>query len=229
MDFFDAFPLNTAVESAVLRDKNLRLIALSGFVYDNDAIYFEISPQKFWGRLPTGEFSIGIGLPKVKPDGIHPPHKGLMDHLRKQWRCKTFFHSPGYTFLMDVDNTVSLLQKSNMPFILQLTPPRLGGGTKIPDALVQAVYLLPVEHFNWKNAFSKVDIMRISRAGFDSFLEQEIWSLEHIRSQSWCDLKLNDKLPEESVMRMVLTLRSIRQLLHSKVINLDVLHTSIPN
>ena len=228
MDLFEGFPSLTDIQHPALDKRSLRLISLSGLVYDDEALYFEISPKKYWGRLPEGKSAIGVGMPKVKPDNSHPPYHALMKYLRSYWRCTTNLYPPGYAFLLDANAEISILSGVDIPFILQMTAPRLGG-VNIPDALVQVVFLLPVHHFNWQTTLNRVDLMKISRFGFDDFMTREMWPVNDIMSQSWCDMKLKKPLPEDAVIRMILTLRSLRVLLHTDKITLDLLSQSVPN
>jgi hypothetical protein len=214
MDLYEAFPSLINVQHSSLFKRDLRLISLSGFVYDDDALYFEISPDKYWGRLSQGNSAIGIRLPKVNPDGMHPPYKALMQYLREVWSCDTNLYPPGYALIMDENDQVSLLPDVNSPFMLQMTRPRLGGSI-VPDALVQVAFLLPVKRFNWQSARTHVDLVRISRDRFDTFLEQDMWPISDLVSQPWCDLKVHKPLPQDAVARIVLTLRSLRELLRA--------------
>ena len=228
MDLFEAFPSLKDTKHPALDKKILRLISVSGLIYDDEALYFEISPEKYWGRLPEGKSAIGIGLPKIKPDGTPPLYQALMQHLRRNWRCDTNLYPSGYAFLMDDKGSISLLSGSDIPFIMQMTHPRLGGAN-VPNALVQAVFLLPVRRFNWQNAINRVDLLKITRPGFDAFLAQASWSVKEIISQPWSDFKVKKPLPGDAVVRSVLTLRSIRELLLTDTINLDLLRGSHPN
>jgi hypothetical protein len=228
MDLFKAFPSLRNYHHHTLDKKSLRLISLSGLVYDDEALYFEFSPEKFWGRLPEGKSAIGIGLPKVKPDGILPPQKKLMQYLYRNWRCETNLYPPGYAFIMDQDKNVSIISGMDIPFIMQMTPPKLGG-VNIPDALVQVVYLLPIQQFIWHTPLKQVDLLRISRSGFDEFLASEIWLLSDIVSESWSELRVKKPLPQDAVIRMILTLRSLRELLKNDTINLDLLSGMKPS
>ena len=228
MDLFEAFPSLKAIQDQTLSGKRLRLIALSGFVYDEHAFYFEIRPSKFWGRSPNGEVAVGLGLPKVNPDGMVPTHKSLMHHLHNNWRCDTTLFLPGYGFLIDEQDTVSLLPQPDIPFLMQMTLPRLGGAD-IPDALVQAVFLLPVRRFTWEKANTRADLVRIERSALTTFLENEQWLLEDLRSHRWCDFRVTETLPNNAIIRPVLTLRSMRNLLLSENINLAMLTDLTPN
>lgn len=228
MDLFEAFPSLNAVQHQTLSGRSLRLIALSGFVYDEHALYFEISPSQYWGRLPDGDVAVGLGLPKINPDGMVPPHRALMHHLRLHWRCDTTLFAPGYGFLIDEHEGVSVLPHAEIPFMMQMTLPRLGGAD-MPDALVQAVFLLSIRYFQWKIAKTRVDLVRIERSGFLSFLEYEKWSLQDLRAQRWCEFKVSQPLPEHAFMRPVLALRSLRNLLLSEKINLALVDMLTPN
>jgi len=124
--------------------------------------------------------------------------------------------------MMDENKEVSLLPDVDYPFMLQMTRPRLGGAN-VPDALVQAVFLLPVKRFHWQTAHTRVDLIKVSRDRFDTFLAHEIWPISDLISQPWCDFKVNRPLPLNADMRIVLTLRNLRELLRADKIKLDFL------
>ncbi|TFG73721.1 MAG: hypothetical protein E4H27_00270 [Anaerolineales bacterium] len=118
MDLYEAFPSLANIQHEALFERDLRLISISGFVYDEQALYFEISPEKYWGRLPQGNAAIGIGLPKVNPDGHHAPYRTLMEYLRTAWRCDTNLYIPGFALMIDEDRHISLLPEVDSPFML---------------------------------------------------------------------------------------------------------------
>ncbi|TFG73722.1 MAG: hypothetical protein E4H27_00275 [Anaerolineales bacterium] len=99
----------------------------------------------------------------------------------------------------------------------------------MPDALVQASYLLPVKEFMWQDSTVRVDLLRISRDHLDEFLAQDMWSLSNLTAQPWCDIKANKPLPQDALTRNVLILRSLRDLLHADNIKLDFLSLQAVN
>jgi hypothetical protein len=228
MDLFEAFPSLYDYKHQSLNNRSLRLISLSGLVYDDEALYFEFSPERYWGRQPGGNAIIGLGLPKVKPDGQKSPHKSLINYLHVNWRCRTALYPSSYTFLLDEMSNVSILPGEGNLFVLQLTPPRLGG-VNIPDALVQAVILLPIQRFSWRLARIRTDVIKVARAGFTAFMENETWPLAELVQQSWCETKLIKPLPENAAVKMVLTLKGVRELLRTEKVCLDMLDGSQPN
>ena len=228
MDLFEAFPSLNTLQHNSLVGRELRLISISGFVYDEQALYFEISPPRYWGRLPDGKAAIGVGLPKIKPDGLNPPHQSLVQYLRNQWRCHATLYPPGYAIIIDENDNVSLHSDTYNPFMIHMTRPRLGG-VNVPDALVQAVYLLPVRRFNWQKANTKTDLLKVNREGIAEFFEHEVWECEDLISRSWSELKVVKSLPSDAVFRTVLTLRRLRNLLRNDQIQLDFFNTEFLN
>ena len=213
MNLFDIFPQLTTT----LQERAVRLIALSAIVYDDQAFYFEPSDTRLWGRLPTGEIAIGVGTAKVPPDAHNPPVKLLSRHLRKHWLCEIGLLKAEHTYILDetqhqspplitvLDNT-----KSAMPYLLILTPPRLGGGDEVPDALAQAVYLTPLRRWRKK---SNVRLLRIQRQALENFLANADWDLSALQAQSWAEFSPGTSLPEAARVRPVLALRGLQHLL----------------
>ena len=211
MDLFDAYPQLADRETSVLRSRSLRLIALAGLVYDEEALYFELGQQRHWGRLPTGEAAIGVGTPTVPPDGTFPLHHALTRQIRKSWRCQVELFPAGHSYLVADTGHVEVLQdvQAHLPYILVLTPPRLGGG-EVPDALVQAVYLLPVRKLRTDQV--SVSLLRVYRSALSEFLGPESWRLQDIQNQPWAKLFADRPLPTNARLRTVLALRGVRRL-----------------
>ncbi|MGC9347017.1 MAG: hypothetical protein ACP5JG_02665 [Anaerolineae bacterium] len=213
MDLFDVYPGLSGKESPTISGRSLRLIALAGFVFDGRHMYFELGAERYWGRLPNGRVAVGVGAPRVEPDGTFPPHHALVRYLRSAWRCSVDFLPAGYSYLLDESCQVEVLQQvdAHFPYLFIFTPPRLGGGDEVPDALVQAAYLLPVQAFQVDRA--KVNLLRISREHLATFLASEDWEMAELLGHPWANVLSNNSLPENARMRPVLALRGLRHLL----------------
>lgn len=212
MDLFKAFPELAQHRNPAFHARTLRLINLTGLVYDDESFYFELSDARFWGRTPTGQASIGIGTPKVRPDGATPPHEAVVRHLRKQWRCRTHIFAPGHSYLLEENGQIHVLQDvgAQIPYIFIMTAPRLGGADT-PDALVQAAYLLPLAQDQIINA--RGSTLQIARERLSDFLTPASWELEALRKQPWVTLQQNTQpLPESAQLRPVLAVRGLRTL-----------------
>ncbi len=211
MDLFDAYPQLADRDVTVLRGRSLRLIALAGIVYDDEAFYFELGQQRHWGRLPSGEAAIGVGTPTVYPEGIAPLHHTLIRHVRKSWRCQVELYPAGHSYLVTEVGEVDVLTdvEAHVPYILVFTPPRLGGA-EVPDALVQAVYLLPVKNPSVRAV--SPGLLKIERVALTKFLEPESWLLQDIEQRPWAALYSDRPLPPDARLRPVLALRGIRRL-----------------
>jgi hypothetical protein len=216
MDLFKAYPQLTEKANAKLRGRSLRLIAVSGFVYDEANFFFELSEPRNWGRLSGGGTAIGVSAPKVRPDGTFPPYHGLVRYLRQTWRCRVDLFGPGHSYLLE-DRDIDVLHQvaSHIPYLFIFTPPRLGGAV-VPDALVQAVYLLPAERIRIDRA--DVNLLRVARDALDRYLEPESWRLADLRSAPWTTLWATDPLPEEALVRPVLALRGLRRLIEADML-----------
>ena len=218
MDLFEAYPTLATHSNAVLQGRALRLINLTGFVYDVEGFYFELNEPRNWGRLSDGSVAVGIGTPKVKPNNTYPPHKAVVQHLRRQWRFQTNLYAAGHSYILDETGKVHVLPDvaANIPYFLLLTAPRLGGG-EMPDALAQAVYLLPVEKGQMIDA--RPSILRISRGSLEAFLKPESWELADLQKQAWATLRQNNHpLPVDARVRPVLALRGLRHLIAAEVL-----------
>jgi hypothetical protein len=215
VDLFDVYPDLSGETSSVISGRSLRLIALSGFVFDQTYVYLELGAKRYWGRLPNGGVSIGVGTPRVRPDGTFPPHHALVRYLRSTWRCEVDFYPAGHSYLLDESREVEVLKQveAHIPYLFIFTPPRLGGGDEVPDALVQAAYLLPVQSFRVDRA--KVNLLRISLEHLATFLDRDDWELSHLLGHPWANLLSNDSLPQDARMSPVLALRGLRYLLEA--------------
>lgn len=210
MDLFEVYPDLIEHSISALDTRSLRLISITGFVYDDESFYFEFGETRFWGRQSDGRVSIGVGTPKVRPDSRRLPHRAVVRHIQKQWRCDTSLFAPGHSYVLDENGQVHVLQDvaAHIPYLLVMTSPRLGGAD-VPDALVQAVYLLPLSGSYTHRA--NVNLLQIARDGLTDFLEPESWQLTDLLQQPWADLKPNGQtVPETAQLRPVLALRGLR-------------------
>jgi hypothetical protein len=212
LDLFKAFPELTQHRNPALHARTLRLINITGLVYDDESFYFELSDARFWGRTPKGQTSIGIGTPKVRPQDMVPPYETVVRHLQKQWRCHIHLFAPGHSYILDEADHIHILQDVGiyLPYIFIMTPPRLGGADT-PDALVQGAYLLPLAQDQTINA--RVTTLKIARERLTDFLTPESWELENLRKQPWATLQQKTQpLPESAQLRPVLMVRGLRTL-----------------
>jgi len=220
MNLFETYPQLAQTHASVLHGRSLRLISLSGIVYDDRACYFELGDQRLWGRLPGGRVSIGVGAAKVPPDGAAPPHRALVRYLRKQWRCDVTLVPTGFAYVLGEDGRITVLDDvaAATPYFFILTPPRLGGG-EIPDALVQAIYLLPVRRWRSK---ARLNLVKIDRAALPDFLEPKDWDARELQAQPWAAVQSIKPLPENARLRPILALRGLQQLLQNGVLPFDL-------
>lgn len=217
MDLFEAYPELTEKGSSALQGRSVRLISLAGIVYDADNFYFELGEQRNWGHLPDGDVAIGVGTPKVQPDDTYPRHHTLIQHIRKQWQLQVDLFPAGHGYVLDEQLKVHVLEDTpaNVPYLLVLSPPRLGGGD-VPDALAQAVYLLPVAHGHTNNA--RRSMLKVSREALPQFLAPESWALDEIRQEPWAVLRAERPLPITARLRPILALRGLRHLIEAEAV-----------
>lgn len=212
MDFFDVYPELGDNPICPLKGRDLRLIALSGFVYDEEAFYFEFGRRRYWGQSREGRTLIGIGSPRVQPVAGQSPHQSLIEYLNRTWRCEVALFPANHTYLLDENEQLSVLTEvgAHVPYMLLMTSPRLGGAN-VPDALVRAVYLLPVRRL--RKLLAAVELLRVERQAFPTFIESDSWELKALRSQTWAEVITDASLPADAQIRSVMALRSIRSLI----------------
>jgi hypothetical protein len=214
LDLFEVYPQLVERDHQVLSERSLRLIAISGFVYDEESFYFELGQPRHWGRLADGSVSIGVGAPKVQPDGTHPPHHALLRYLRRAWRSQVDLYAPGYSYLLDEAGGVHVMGgvDLDLPFFFVFTSPRLGGG-EVPDALVQAVYLLPARSV--RASAGSEGVLRVARHALGSFLTPESWWMSDIIDHPSIDILASASYPTGAALRPVLAVRGLRTLMEA--------------
>ena len=221
MDLFEAFPQLEHVTLPALKGRHLRLISVSGLVYDERAFYLEPSGQEFWGRLPDGQVSIGIGAAKVLPNPGQSPYRALSAQLRRAWHCEVGLVPVGHTYLLLEDQSLAVLSTvaAELPFMFLFTPPRLAGA-QVPDALVQAVYLLPVER--WLRPPSQLPLLQVERQALVDFLAPEDWLVEDLVQQPWARLSRQLRIPDRARARPVLAVRALRGLAEQGILQMSL-------
>ncbi|MBN2007503.1 MAG: hypothetical protein JXA21_29425 [Anaerolineae bacterium] len=213
MDVFEVFPQLLHENTTALKGRSLRLIALSAMVCDEAAFYFEIGDARMWGQTPQGQISIGVSPAKVRPDAHNEPTRALAHHLRTTWRCEVSQFSAGHAYILDETRQVVVLKEADaaLPYLFILTPPQLGGGDEVPDALVQAVYLMPLTR--WRNGHRATGLLKIQREALGDFLAPPNWELPTLQAKSWAEFRLQKALPKDAQIRPVLALRGLQHLM----------------
>ena len=211
MDLFVAFPQLTTSHVTALQGRALRLISVAGFVYDERSFYFELGQPRYWGRLASGDVSVGVGTIKLQPGDALPLHQALIRHVLKEWRIEADLHPAGRSYVLDEASGIQVLSDvaAHTPYFFVLTKPRLGGGD-MPDALVQAVYLLPIRRVGRLPASASV--LRVDRSALAGFLAPESWPVTDIAAQPWAELLTSEVLPMGAHLQPVLALRGLRSL-----------------
>ncbi len=215
MDFFDVFPIFQQAEHPSLKGRSLRILSLSGIAYTQAAYYFELSPRRYWVNPPGGELTIGVRGAQVRlRAALGAPLDILLNHIRDTWGSEPQFFPGGSTYLLENGQYAllaggDLRQQPDAPHIIILTAPRLGG-TKTPDALVQALYFLQLAAP--PTASQSPGILRIARDVLGDFLTREQWSYRQLQAQSWAKILYADAVPAKANLRPVLAVRGIARL-----------------
>lgn len=219
MDLYEVFPQFARARVPAVQGRDLRLIALSAIVYDAQGFYFELGERSFWGTNDAGAALIGVGAPRVTPDGSTPPHQALIRYVRRAWACEVDLLPMGHVHVLDEARSVSVIADGDAgsPYVLILTRPRLGG-SRMPDALVQAVYLTPVRRWHRSPALS--GLLRIQREALIDFLGPEEWELNALLDESWAEFRLPSDLPDLVRLRPVLALRGLQHMLQGDALPL---------
>ena len=212
MDLFSVYPELRDSSVSALAGRTLRLISISGFVYDETAFYLELSEPRQWGRLADGASVIGVRAPQVQPGESEAPHQAVIRYIRHSWHAAVELFPAGHSYVVDEGGSIQVLPDvgAHMPYLFLLTPPRLGGG-EMPDALVQAVYLFPLQQI--RSHLASVALLQVERDKLGHFLQPESWSLAQVRAEPWIGIAPVRSLPDGAHLRPVLALRGLRRLL----------------
>ncbi len=214
MDFFDAFPYFRMVDDPALSERALRLLTLSALPYDADAYYFELGQEKYWARGAEGQLLIGVGALQVQLErpGV-APLKLLLRQLRDSWRSEAQLEPQPHFTIIEGDRLAVLSADGvQIPQLLLLTPPRLGGA-ETPDALVQAIYFLRLRQR--PRPVGGAGILRIERTALPAFFAREVWPLVELRAQSWAEHLPHATLPPQAAVRPVLAVRALQRLVNA--------------
>jgi len=101
------------------------------------------------------------------------------------------------------------------PHLFVLTPPRLGGG-EVPDALVQALYLLPARRVG--PSPDSTSLLRVNRSALADFLSVGAWPVRDVLAQPWVELLAAETPPDDALLQPVLALRALRSLMEAGVL-----------
>lgn len=212
MDFFEVFPQLRQAPDAALHGRTLRLIALAAIPYDQAAFYFELRDERYWVKGPQGAPRIGMGGAQVNPDTARDPVRALLRHLRDAWNAEVGAATATGVVLLEGERCAVLTGPQLVflaaPHWLILTPPQLGG-PEMPDALVQAVYLLPLRQLPYPVGVP--GIVRVAREALHIFLEQDSWPLAALDDAPWAEVSVRTPLPPETELRSVLSLRAMQR------------------
>lgn len=221
MDFFDVFPQLRQEPDTALQGRALRLIATAALPYDDASFYFELRDERYWVRGPEGTYRIGLGGAQVNAE-LRDPLRALVRHLRGAWNADARAAKAAGVVLLEGERCDTLsgpwLDFPAAPHWLILTPPQLGG-SEMPDALVQAVYLLSLRQPPYP--VSVPGIVRVARKALPAFLEADSWALEALQASPWAELSLRKELPETAELQPVLSLRAMQRVWRAGLFPLD--------
>lgn len=213
MDLFEAYPQLKSCADGMLAGRKLRLIAVAGLVYDDEACYVALSDERYWVKDSSGAVQIGVGGLQTAGTPTGEPLHALIAQVRKTWRVAVDYVPMGTLYVLEGERHTVLpgatLMEPTTPLWLQLTPPRLGGG-EMPDALAQAVYVLRLRS-PWR-APRDAMALKLTYAGLEAFLAAPAWRVDELRAQRWATCYLGRPLPAGAALRPVLALQGLRQL-----------------
>lgn len=212
MDFFEVFPQLRYEPDAALQGRTLRLIAAAALPYDGEAFYFELREERYWVKGPQGELRIGMGGAQVNAES-REPLRALRQYLRRAWNVEVrAASSPAGLLVLEGERCVQLsgpwLMFPAAPHWVILTPPQLGG-SEMPDALAQIVYLLPLRQSPYP--VNIVGLVRVARAGLPAFLEAGSWTVETLQAAPWAEIRSPQPLPAAAELQPVLALRAMQR------------------
>ena len=144
----------------------------------------------------------------------------MVRYLRKQWHCDVNVFPATFACVLNENNHITVLEDVDAvgPYLLILTAPRLGGG-EMPDALVQAVYLMPVRRWSTQ---ARLSLAKIDRDALAGFLEPKDWHLGELQAQPWAEIQSITSLPDNARLRPILALRGLQHLLRNDALLFDL-------
>ena len=215
MDFFQTLP--SLRRHSLLKGKMIATIGVSAIPHDDTACYFEIAKPKYWRRREGngGEFTqIGVG-------GIGGGIKRgeavlacLRREVKEELGVRVQPEMSSQTFLIDdwqVADTLHLeaSKKRPSPFMVILTPPRLGG-PDTPDHLAIIAFRArlrgaPAPH-------DLFGLLRIENSALQEFFARDEWPLDDVHAHPALTAILNGQPPSNPILRPLLTARAFQVL-----------------
>lgn len=216
-DLFDALPSLRRVSHPLLTGRRIRLVGVSAILYDDEAVYFEISKPRFWARRADGTLSIGIGGIGGRIEPGEGPLTCLQREVEEELGVGFDVDLPERTALIRWGEVVDWLhpapgRRHHQLYFLNLLPPQLGG-TSAPDHLAIATYLGRLRGCPRRGDL--FGLLTVRRSTLGRFLNPAEWRAEELLTLAGLQLDLEAALPPGSILRLVLTARAFRALWHA--------------
>ena len=213
-DLFDALPPLRRVSHPLLTGRRIRLVGVSGILYDDEALYFEVNKPRFWARRADGTISVGIGGIGGRVEPGESPLACLRREVQEETGVSFHLQLPERTALIHHWEVVEWLRvgpsrKPPAPYFLNLLPPQLGGANT-PDHLAIATFLGRLRGRPRREDL--FGLLRVARSALESFFSLPEWRLEDMQALPGVKLDLATDLPAGCVLRPVLTARAFRVL-----------------
>ncbi|HEY73519.1 MAG: hypothetical protein DRJ03_11585 [Chloroflexi bacterium] len=212
MNLFQSLP--ALRQHPLLRGKKIALVGVSTIVRDGAAHYFEINKPKYWKTRADGATTVGVsGI-----GGTIERGETLLACLRREVKeelgVRVRLELPPQTYLIhdwQIADTLTLppSKKRPTPWIVILTPPRLGG-PGMPDHL--AIVALRTRLLGAPAPYDLFGLLRAETSALAEFFSRDEWPLADAQTISGLSIILNGQLPSHPILRPHLTGRAFQLL-----------------
>jgi 8-oxo-dGTP pyrophosphatase MutT (NUDIX family) len=219
MDLFQALP--ALRQHPLLKDKRVALIGISTIVRDDEGHYFEIAKQKHWKQREDGSTTIGVG---GIGGGIKQGEtitaclrREVQEEIGAQVRLEPVYET-SLIYEWQIADTLKLKpsKKRPAPLMVILTPPRLGG-PDTPDHLAILAFRTRLRR-RLQGAPAPHDLfglLRIENDALAEFFGRDTWPLKEAQALPGLMVILNDRPPQNAILRPVLTARAFQLLVRA--------------
>jgi len=212
MNLFQALP--ALRRHPLLRGKKISLVGVSTIAHDDAAHYFEINKPKYWRTRDDGATTVGVSGIGGGIERGESILACLKREVKKELGAQVRLELPRQTHLIhdwQIAGTLTIppSKKRPTPWIVILTPPRLGGPA-MPDHL--AIVALRTRLRGAPAPHDIFGLLRTETRALTEFFSRDEWPLAEAQTIPGLSIVLNGQLPPHPILRPHLTGRAFQLL-----------------